>query len=252
MMPTVCVTSRSKKFSGMSSHLHKLAIAGWQRQSCWRVPLSSRGWNGRCRASGSPIAYLPPACTSRSWGADEISAFIRHQLRSDAGVLTDEAVTAIASISGGDPVLANRFSRRLLDFAAASPGDRPEGTTARAVAQVPVRFPALARNLMRFDEPPLPSPVTREPGIPPSARTWPGSGTTGRASVAAGFCLSLIAMLAAVWLMHPADEYITASATPNKEASAAGLNGRSPLSDPALPGARRRLPGRRRPEGSPK
>jgi hypothetical protein len=58
-------------------------------------------------------------------GPDEVPAFIRRQLRSSDGdgPFTDEAITAIANVSGGDPMVVNRFSRRLLDFPAASAGN---------------------------------------------------------------------------------------------------------------------------------
>ena len=47
-------------------------------------------------------------------GADEIPVFIHHQLpsREAEEIFTDEAIAAIANVSGGDPVLVNRFSRR--------------------------------------------------------------------------------------------------------------------------------------------
>ena len=59
-------------------------------------------------------------------GNDEILTFIRRQLRADEGEspFTDETVTAIANVSGGDPMVVNRFSRRLLDFAAATKVNR--------------------------------------------------------------------------------------------------------------------------------
>src|SRR5262249_18402009 len=58
-------------------------------------------------------------------GADEISAFVHHQLpsREAEKIFTDEAIAAIANVSGGDPVVVNRFSRRMLDCAAGSIGN---------------------------------------------------------------------------------------------------------------------------------
>jgi len=51
-------------------------------------------------------------------GADEVLAFIRHQLRPGKAedVFTNEIVTALASVSGGDPVVVDEFSRRLLEI----------------------------------------------------------------------------------------------------------------------------------------
>jgi hypothetical protein len=82
-------------------------------------------------------------------GADEIPAFIRHQLGSSEAedALTPEAMDAIANVSGGDPMLVNRFSRRLLDFEATARGD----TTVRPVVSprtlVPAEMPLADRSI---------------------------------------------------------------------------------------------------------
>lgn len=52
-------------------------------------------------------------------GADEIREFIRYRLGSNerCGALTEEAIAAIAAVSGGDPAIIDRFSCRLLEAA---------------------------------------------------------------------------------------------------------------------------------------
>jgi hypothetical protein len=53
-------------------------------------------------------------------GGDEVMDFIRHQLPGEAErAFSEETVAAIANVSGGDPILVNRFARRLLDHAVA-------------------------------------------------------------------------------------------------------------------------------------
>ncbi|MBV8055238.1 MAG: hypothetical protein JO071_08380 [Deltaproteobacteria bacterium] len=78
-------------------------------------------------------------------GGDEVPAFIRHQLPFGEGesALTSQAVAAIAEVSGGDPVLVNRFARRLLGLSANAPGN-PIKATPRPSTAAPVK-PLTAR-----------------------------------------------------------------------------------------------------------
>jgi hypothetical protein len=58
-------------------------------------------------------------------GPDEIPSFIHHQLpsREAETIFTDQAIAAIANVSGGDPRVVNRFSRRILECATGSIGN---------------------------------------------------------------------------------------------------------------------------------
>jgi hypothetical protein len=58
-------------------------------------------------------------------GANEISAFIQNQLPlgKARSIFSNEAIAAIADVSGGDPAVVNRFARRVLGLANANAGD---------------------------------------------------------------------------------------------------------------------------------
>jgi hypothetical protein len=72
-------------------------------------------------------------------GGGEVMAFIRHQLPAGEAerAFSEETVAGIANVSGGDPMLVNRFARRLLDHAAAE--------TAKSFGRWSSKHPNLAR-----------------------------------------------------------------------------------------------------------
>jgi hypothetical protein len=138
-------------------------------------------------------------------GADEIPAFIRHQLGSggEEGVFTPEAMTAIANVSGGDPIVVNRFSRRLLVFAAEPSRDRLALAEPDPDALAPPEMPSGERPSTNLDQPP--TPIRR------------GRGTILKLSAGTVFCLGCLGV-AAVWLLNPAEHKIAA---PGSQISAA-------------------------------
>lgn len=138
-------------------------------------------------------------------GVDEVPVFIRHQLGSDQAedTFTPEAMTAIANVSGGDPIVVNRFSRRLLDFAAATTADRLVHAAPAPAALAPVNMPSEERSITNLDEPPT--------------RTRRG-GMVLKLSAGAVCCLACVGVTV-VLLMHPAEEKIAASGTPVTEAA---------------------------------
>jgi hypothetical protein len=151
-------------------------------------------------------------------GPDEIAAFIRHQFGSGEGegVFTAEAITAIASVSGGDPMVVNRFSRRLLDFAAATTGDR-FGQAVAPTATEPMEIPSRKQGIAILGE--------------PSIRMWRGGTLALKLSAGTVFCLACVAV-AAVLLVRPTEEKIAGS---NRSLTEAVVNvpdaGPSPAED---------------------
>jgi hypothetical protein len=138
---------------------------------------------------------------------DEILAFIRRQLRSHQGesAFTHETVTAIANVSGGDPMVVNRFSRRLLEFAAATSGGRPAQDALVPAAVVPAEMPREERGIAILDQ--------------PSTRTRRGSGMVLKLSAGAMFCLACVGVMTVVLLLLPAKQKIAASGIPVTEAA---------------------------------
>jgi hypothetical protein len=131
-------------------------------------------------------------------GADEIAAFICHQWGSGEGegVFTPDAITAIASVSGGDPMVVNRFSRRLLDCAAVTTGDRFVQAALAPAATEPMEIPSRKRGIAILDE--------------PSIRMRRGSTVALKLSVGTAFCLACVALAAAL-VVRPAEEKIAGS-----------------------------------------
>jgi hypothetical protein len=88
-------------------------------------------------------------------GEDEVLAFIRHQLPvgEAESALTKQAVAAIADVSGGDPVLVNRFSRRLLGWSAANAAGSASKATPRPGAAAPVEPPTVRRSVTTRSKP---------------------------------------------------------------------------------------------------
>ena len=94
-------------------------------------------------------------------GEDEVLAFIRHQLPlgEAESALTEQAVAAIADVSGGDPVLVNRFSRRLLGLSAGNAAGNPIKAALRAGAAAPVEPPTVRRSATTRGKPSKPLTV---------------------------------------------------------------------------------------------
>jgi hypothetical protein len=147
-------------------------------------------------------------------GTDEIPAFIHHQLGSGGGeeVFTHEAMIAIANVSGGDPVVVNRFSRRLLDIAAVTTGDRLTQAAITPAAVAPIEIPFGEPRVAILDEPPT--------------RRWCGRSTVLKLSAGAVFGLAYLG-LTAMLLVGPAEVKIAASGAPMLESAVAVPENRS-------------------------
>lgn len=136
--------------------------------------------------------------------ADEIAAFLHYQLLSGEadGIFTDEAIAAIANVSGGDPVIINRFAHRMLDWTAERAGngldDANLGSGMMISPDVPLDerdLTALADRLRQSD--------LREPGPQLSTRIWAHKGLRLklRTGITAGFACAAV-FASAVALIH--------------------------------------------------
>jgi hypothetical protein len=173
-------------------------------------------------------------------GTDEIAAFIHHQLPSEGAekIFTDEAIAAIANVSGGDPVVVNRFSRRMLDCAAASVGNAFEKASFGSAAVMSRDMPPEEQGVTTFTER-LRQNYKPESDLHLSARI--PSDRVPRLKVCAGiaFCFACAGMIATVAFISPVADDITAFRTaPStdispKLAAQPSATGRSPNSDMA-------------------
>jgi hypothetical protein len=156
-------------------------------------------------------------------GADEIPAFIRHQFPAGEkeSPFTSEAIAAIASVSGGDPMVVNRFSRRLLELRATSTKNSPVDSTfgGRPVGQM--GSSSRERGATTSDEPSL-QRIRRilELNAETSAPTRRLNGTLPKLSVATAFCITCIGILSAAWIMVPTGEKLAVPDAPAKHTSA--------------------------------
>jgi hypothetical protein len=148
-------------------------------------------------------------------GADEIPAFIHHQLpsREAEKIFTDEAIAAIANVSGGDPVVVNRFSRRMLDCAAASTGNTLEkGNLGWATVMLP-DLPPEKRGVTTVTEQLRQNYTEPEPDAQLLTRIWRDRSVRLKLSAGIALCFACVAVVTAVAFIHPDAEDIAASST---------------------------------------
>jgi hypothetical protein len=146
-------------------------------------------------------------------GADEIAAFIRHQLPASEAeqIFTDEAIAAIANVSGGDPEVVNRFSRRMLDCAAVSIGNTRERADVGSATVMSPHPPGKETDVTRFADR-LPRNFTAsEPNLPLWARMWRAGGVSLKLGGGMALCLVCVAVVAAIAFLHPVTEDVAAS-----------------------------------------
>jgi hypothetical protein len=174
----------------------------------------------------------------RELGSDEVPAFIRHQLRSGEGegLFTDEAMTAIANVSGGDPTVVNRFSRRLLDIAVATTGDRLPRAVVTPAAVPPTVTPIEDHGLPMLEEPAWQPTAKAQLGSLPSTPKWGGRGAALKLSASIAFCLACFGAVAAL-VVPRAEEKIVVSSTPVNKAAAGIPKGWTSTGEVVLSGA---------------
>jgi hypothetical protein len=147
-------------------------------------------------------------------GADEIAAFLHHQLPSGEAekIFTEEAIAAIANVSGGDPVVINRFALRMLGYAAVSTGN--------VLGEAPLGSATMIAPDMR----PKKSDITsfagrRQQRHPPEpdpnllARIWANKSVRLKLGTGITFGFACVAVLATVEFIHPDAQDISLSRT---------------------------------------
>lgn len=147
-------------------------------------------------------------------GTDEVSAFVHHQLPSEEAekIFTDQAIAAIANISGGDPVLINRYSRRVLDAAAASTDNTLQVNLGSATAMSVDMHPEV-RGVTTVTDRLQQNLTGPEPHAKFSTRIWPGRVASLKLYASIAFCLTCVGVAGAVAFRHPVVEDIAASNT---------------------------------------
>jgi hypothetical protein len=151
-------------------------------------------------------------------GADEIQAFIHHQLPTGEAesIFNDAAIAAIANVSGGDPAVVNRFSRRMLDSVAANTGDTSVKANVGSATMVPPDMLPEERGVTTFREQP------RQDRMAPELGMWRDRRVTLKLCAGIVFCFACVGVVvAAVIHINPTEEDIAASgSTPAKDTSA--------------------------------
>lgn len=155
--------------------------------------------------------------------ADEIPAFIHHQLPTGEAesIFNDAAIAAIANVSGGDPAVVNRFSRRMIESKAANACDTPVRTNAGLVTMGPPDMPAEERGVTTSREQPRQNRMAPELGTQLSTRIWRDRRVTLKLCAGIVVCFACVGVVAAVIHINPVEEDIAASgSTPAKDTSA--------------------------------
>ena len=172
-------------------------------------------------------------------GGDEVMAFIRHQLPAgDAErAFSEETVAAIANVSGGDPMLVNRFARRLLDHAAAKTAKSFGRSSSNPTVVAPTGRP-VEKSRTTFDERPhdAADPETvLDLGEQIWTWRWPGINATVRLSVVIVVWLVCFGG-AGAFFPDPAEEKVSVLSTLTGDASATSRESELSVGEVALPG----------------
>jgi hypothetical protein len=153
-------------------------------------------------------------------GPEEIAAFIHRQLPlgEAESIFNDEAIAAIANVSGGDPAMVNRFSRRMLDSEAANTGDASVNANVGSVAMVPIDMPLEEGDDTTLREQPQRNRTAPELGTQPSTSMSRDRRVRLNLCVGTMFCLACLGVIAAVVRINPAQEDIASGSAPAKDA----------------------------------
>lgn len=160
-------------------------------------------------------------------GADKIAAFLHYQLPSGKAekIFPDQTIAAIANVSGGDPVVINRFALRMLDCTAVSSGNALDQANLDSATMISLDMPAEESDITTFADR-LQQSRLPEPDPHLLARIWADNSVRLKLGTGVTFCFACAAVLATVAFIHPDVPHIAASRT----APAIG-----PLSDCAKP-----------------
>jgi hypothetical protein len=172
-------------------------------------------------------------------GGGEVMAFIRHQLPAgEAGrAFNEETVAGIANVSGGDPMLVNRFARRLLDHAAAKTAKGFGRSSSDPTVVAPTRWP-VEKSRSTSDERPQDAAVPEtalDLGEQRSTRRWPGINATVRLSVVIVVLLVCFGG-AGAFFPDPPEEKVSTLSTLTGDASATSRGSELSVGKAAHPG----------------
>ena len=146
-------------------------------------------------------------------GADEIRPFISHQLPPAEAekTFTDEAIAAIANVSGGDPVVVNRFSRRMLDRAAANTGNKLETAHLDWAGVMSLDTPREKSGATTETEQPNQNYPEREPDAQLLTRISRNRSARVKLSAGIALCFASFAVVIGAVFIRPAVQDIAAS-----------------------------------------
>jgi hypothetical protein len=148
-------------------------------------------------------------------GADEIRAFVYHQLPpwEAEKTFTDEAIVAIANVSGGDPVVVNRFSRRMLDRAAANTGNKLETAHLGWATVMSLDMPREKSGATTGTEQLNQNHREREPDAQLLTRISRNRSAGAKLNAGIALCLASLAVVIGVVFIRPAVQDIAASSS---------------------------------------
>src|SRR5580704_2486597 len=169
----------------------------------------------------------------------EVMAFIRHQLPAGEAerAFSEETVAGIANVSGGDPMLVNRFARRLLDHAAATTAKSFERSSSNPTVVAPTGRP-VENCRTTSDERPhdAADPETvLDLGEQIWTRRWPSINATVRLSVVIVVWLVCFGG-AGAFFPDPAEEKVSILSTLTGDASATSRESGLSVGEAARPG----------------
>ena len=175
-------------------------------------------------------------------GVDEIAAFLHHQLPSGEAekVFTDEAIAAIANVSGGDPVVINRFALRMLDYTVVSTGNALGEAHLGSATMISPNVPPEESDITTFADR-LQQSHLPEPEPHPLALIWANKSVRLKLGTGIAFGFACAAVLATIAFIHPDVQDIAAARTapaidvPVKRAEHAPLRGWAPSDLAAAP-----------------
>lgn len=169
----------------------------------------------------------------------EVMAFIRHQLPAGEAerAFSEETVAGIANVSGGDPMLVNRFARRLLDHAAATTAKSFERSSSNPTVVASTGRP-VEKSRTTSDERPhdAADPETvLDLGEQIWTWRWPGINATVRLSVVIVVWLVCFGG-AGAFFPDPAEEKVSILSTLTGDASATSRESGLSVGEAARPG----------------
>ncbi|HEY1895923.1 MAG TPA: hypothetical protein VGG62_06610, partial [Terracidiphilus sp.] len=172
-------------------------------------------------------------------GGGEVMAFIRHQLPAGEAerAFSEETVAAIANVSGGDPILVNRFARRLLDHAAAKTAKSFGRSSSNPTVVAPTERP-VEKSRTTSDERPQDAAVPETVlDLGEQIWTWRWPGINAMVRLSAVIVVWLVCFGGAgAFFPDPPEEKVSILSTLTGDASAASRESELSVGEAARPG----------------